>query len=324
MRILVTGGAGYIGSHTVKLLRRAGHQPVIFDNFSTGRPELVQAEEVIQADLADSLALREAFARHPFQAVLHLASLIRVGESFADPQKYYRHNLVNSLNLLDAMLAAGVKKLIFSSSAAVYGLPRQIPITEDHPLEPANPYGQTKYFLEKILKEYDRAYGLRSIALRYFNAAGADPEGGLGEMHEPETHLIPNILNFLLGRKGRLELFGTDFDTPDGTAIRDYIHVTDLAEAHVLALERLAAEGQSDAMNLGTNRPYSVMDIIKKIEEVTGRKVAFSICPRRPGDVPVLLASRDKAAAALGWKLRYSDLETILSTAWAWHRKTIR
>ena len=324
MRILVTGGAGYIGSHTVKLLRRAGHQPVIFDNFSTGRPELVQAEEVIQADLADSLALREAFARHPFQAVLHFASLIRVGESFADPQKYYRHNLVNSLNLLDAMLAAGVKKLIFSSSAAVYGLPRQIPITEDHPLEPANPYGQTKYFLEKILKEYDRAYGLRSIALRYFNAAGADPEGGLGEMHEPETHLIPNILNFLLGRKGRLELFGTDFDTPDGTAIRDYIHVTDLAEAHVLALERLAAEGQSDAMNLGTNRPYSVMDIIKKIEEVTGRKVAFSICPRRPGDVPVLLASRDKAAAALGWKLRYSDLETILSTAWAWHRKTIR
>jgi len=324
VRILVTGGAGYIGSHTVKLLRRAGHQPVIFDNFSTGRPELVQAEEVIQADLADSLALREAFARHPFQAVLHFASLIRVGESFADPQKYYRHNLVNSLNLLDAMLAAGVKKLIFSSSAAVYGLPRQIPITEDHPLEPANPYGQTKYFLEKILKEYDRAYGLRSIALRYFNAAGADPEGGLGEMHEPETHLIPNILNFLLGRKGRLELFGTDFDTPDGTAIRDYIHVTDLAEAHVLALERLAAEGQSDAMNLGTNRPYSVMDIIKKIEEVTGRKVAFSICPRRPGDVPVLLASRDKAAAALGWKLRYSDLETILSTAWAWHRKTIR
>jgi len=323
VRILVTGGAGYIGSHTVKLLRQAGHQPVIFDNFSTGRPELVQAEEVIQADLADSLALREAFGRHPFQAVLHFASLIRVGESFADPQKYYRHNLVNSLNLLDAMLAAGVKKLIFSSSAAVYGLPRQIPITEDHPLEPANPYGQTKYFLEKILKEYDRAYGLRSIALRYFNAAGADPEGGLGEMHEPETHLIPNILNFLLGRKGRLELFGTDFDTPDGTAIRDYIHVTDLAEAHVLALERLAAEGQSDAMNLGTNRPYSVMDIIKKIEEVTGRKVAFSVCPRRPGDVPILLASRDKAAAALGWKLRYSDLETILSTAWAWHRKII-
>ena len=322
MRILVTGGAGYIGSHTVKLLRQAGHQPVIFDNFSTGRPELVQAEEVIQADLADSLALREAFGRHAFQAVLHFASLIRVGESFADPQKYYRHNLVNSLNLLDAMLAAGVKKLIFSSSAAVYGLPRQIPITEDHPLEPANPYGQTKYFLEKILKEYDRAYGLRSIALRYFNAAGADPEGGLGEMHEPETHLIPNILNFLLGRKGRLELFGTDFETPDGTAIRDYIHVTDLAEAHVLALERLAAEGRSEAMNLGTNRPYSVMDIIKKIEEVTGRKVAFSVCPRRQGDVPVLLASREKAAAALGWKLRYSDLETILSTAWAWHRKT--
>jgi UDP-glucose-4-epimerase GalE len=323
VRILVTGGAGYIGSHTVKLLRQAGHQPVIFDNFSTGRPELVKAEEVIRADLADSLALREVFDRQHFEAVLHFASLIQVGESYADPQKYYRHNLVTSLNLLEAMLAAGVNKLIFSSSATVYGLPRQIPITEDHPLAPANPYGQTKYFLEKILKEYDRAYGLRSIALRYFNAAGADPEGGLGEMHEPETHLIPNILNFLLGRKGQLELFGTDFETPDGTAIRDYIHVTDLAEAHVLALERLAAEGRSDVMNLGTNRPYSVMDIIKKTEEVTGRKVAFSVCPRRQGDVPVLLASRDKAAAALGWKLRYSDLETILSTAWAWHRKSI-
>jgi len=323
VRILVTGGAGYIGSHTVQLLRRAGHQPVIFDNFSTGRPELVQAEEVIQADLADRRALREAFGRQHFEAVLHFASLIQVGESFSDPQKYYQHNLVNSLNLLEAMLAAGVNKLIFSSSAAVYGLPRQIPITEDHPLEPANPYGQTKFFLEKIMQEYDRAYGLRSIALRYFNAAGADPEGRLGEMHEPETHLIPNILNFLLGRKGRLELFGTDFETPDGTAIRDYIHVTDLAEAHVLALERLAAGGRSEALNLGTNRPTSVMEIIKKAEEVTGRKVAFSARPRRRGDVPVLLASKEKAAAALGWKLRYSDLETILGTAWAWHRKII-
>ncbi|HEX9901748.1 MAG TPA: UDP-glucose 4-epimerase GalE [Acidobacteriota bacterium] len=323
MRILVTGGAGYIGSHTVQLLRRAGHQPVIFDNFSTGRPELVQAEEVIQADLADRRALREAFGRQHFEAVLHFASLIQVGESFSDPQKYYQHNLVNSLNLLEAMLAAGVNKLIFSSSAAVYGLPRQIPITEDHPLEPANPYGQTKFFLEKIMQEYDRAYGLRSIALRYFNAAGADPEGRLGEMHEPETHLIPNILNFLLGRKGQLELFGTDFETPDGTAIRDYIHVTDLAEAHVLALERLAAGGRSEALNLGTNRPTSVMEIIKKAEEVTGRKVAFSARPRRRGDVPVLLASKEKAAAALGWKLRYSDLETILGTAWAWHRKII-
>jgi len=323
VRILVTGGAGYIGSHTVQLLRRAGHQPVIFDNFSTGRPELVQAEEVIQADLADRRALREAFGRQHFEAVLHFASLIQVGESFSDPQKYYQHNLVNSLNLLEAMLAAGVNKLIFSSSAAVYGLPRQIPITEDHPLEPANPYGQTKFFLEKIMQEYDRAYGLRSIALRYFNAAGADPEGRLGEMHEPETHLIPNILNFLLGRKGQLELFGTDFETPDGTAIRDYIHVTDLAEAHVLALERLAAGGRSEALNLGTNRPTSVMEIIKKAEEVTGRKVAFSARPRRRGDVPVLLASKEKAAAALGWKLRYSDLETILGTAWAWHRKII-
>jgi UDP-glucose-4-epimerase GalE len=321
VKILVTGGAGYIGSHTVKLLRAAGHQAVIFDNFSSGRPELIQSKEVIRADLADCRALRKAFVQHRFEAVMHFASLIQVGESYKDPQKYYRNNVVNSLNLLEAMLAAGVKKLIFSSSAAVYGLPRQIPIAEDHPLEPANPYGQTKFFLEKILQEYDRAYGLRSISLRYFNAAGADPQGELGEMHEPETHLIPNILNFLLGRKDRLEVFGTDFETPDGTAIRDYIHVTDLAEAHVLALGRLAAEDRSEAMNLGTNRPYSVMDIIKKTEEVTGRKVAFSVCPHRQGDVPVLLASKDKAAASLGWNLRYSDLETILNTAWAWHRK---
>jgi len=320
VKVLVTGGAGYIGCHTLRLLRRAGHQPVVLDNFSTGRRETVRGEEVIEADLGNRQALGEAFGRHPFQAVLHFASLIQVGESHSDPQKYYRHNLVNGLNLLEAMLAAGVKKLIFSSSAAVYGVPRQNPVTESHPLQPVNPYGQTKYFLEKILQEYDRAYGLRSISLRYFNAAGADPEGGLGERHEPETHLIPNILNAVLGRRDRLELFGTDFETPDGTAIRDYIHVTDLAEAHVLALERLAAGGGTDAFNLGTNQAYSVMEIIKKAEQVTGRKVAYSACPRRQGDVPVLVASKDKAVAQLGWRLRYSDLETILRTAWAWHQ----
>ncbi len=324
MKVLVTGGAGYIGSHTVKLLRRAGHQPVIFDNFSTGNRELAQAAEVIEADLADGQALGAAFRQHRFEAVLHFASLIQVGESYADPQKYYRHNLVNSLNLLEAMLAAGVKKLIFSSSAAVYGLPRRIPVTEDHPLEPANPYGQTKLFLEKILQEFDRAYGLRSISLRYFNAAGADPEGELGEMHEPETHLIPNILNFLLGRRDKLEIYGTDFETPDGTAVRDYIHVTDLAQAHLLALELLASEGRSDAINLGTNRAYSVREVIKKTEEVTGRKVTFLSRPRRQGDIPVLRASKDKAEAVLGWKLHHSELETILRTAWAWHRKFVR
>jgi UDP-glucose-4-epimerase GalE len=324
VKVLVTGGAGYIGSHTVKLLRRAGHQPVIFDNFSTGKRVLAQAAEVIEADLADGQALGAAFRQHRFEAVLHFASLIQVGESYADPQKYYRHNLVNSLNLLEAMLAAGVKKLVFSSSAAVYGLPRRIPVTEDHPLEPANPYGQTKFFLEKILQEFDRAYGLRSISLRYFNAAGADPEGELGEMHEPETHLIPNILNFLLGRRDKLEIYGTDFKTPDGTAVRDYIHVSDLAQAHLLALERLASEDRSDAINLGTNRAYSVREVINKTEEVTGRKVTFLSRPRRQGDVPVLRASKDKAEAMLGWKLHHSELETILRTAWAWHRKFVR
>jgi UDP-glucose-4-epimerase GalE len=324
VKVLVTGGAGYIGSHTVKLLRRAGHQPVIFDNFSTGKRVLAQAAEVIEADLADGPALGAAFRHHRFEAVLHFASLIQVGESYADPQKYYRHNLVNSLNLLEAMLAAGVKKLVFSSSAAVYGLPRRIPVTEDHPLEPANPYGQTKYFLEKILQEFDRAYGLRSISLRYFNAAGADPEGELGEMHEPETHLIPNILNFLLGRTDKLEIYGTDFETPDGTAVRDYIHVNDLAQAHLQALELLASEDRSEAINLGTNRAYSVREVIKKTEEVTGRKVTFFCRPRRQGDVPVLRASKDKAEAMLGWKLHHSELETILRTAWAWHRKFVR
>jgi UDP-glucose 4-epimerase len=324
VRVLVTGGAGYVGSHTVKALRLAGHEPVILDNFSTGRRELVQSPEVVEADLADGPGLRRAFRGRPFQAVLHFASLIEVGESYADPRKYYRGNLGGALNLLEAMLDAGVKMFIFSSSAAVYGEPRQTPIDESHPLEPVNPYGRTKLFQEAILEDYDRAYGLKHVSLRYFNAAGADPGGELGEMHDPESHLIPNVLSAALGRGTGLSLFGTDFPTPDGTAVRDYVHVSDLARAHLLALDRLSAESRSDRINLGSGRGFSVMEVIRKAEEVTGRKIPFTPRPRRPGDVPVLLASRARAETVLGWEPDLSDLETILRTAWSWHsRKNI-
>jgi UDP-glucose 4-epimerase len=321
MKVLVTGGAGYIGSHTVKNLLAKGHDVVVFDNFSSGRKELLTGGQVVKADLKDPAALDSVFQNHKLEAVLHFASLIQVGESFLDPGKYYAQNLTGSLNLLEAMRRAGAKLFIFSSSAAVYGVPRETPITEDHPLAPANPYGQTKYFVETILQDYSRAYGFKYISLRYFNASGADPEGRLGEMHDPETHLIPNIVLSLLGKKGEVEVFGTDFETPDGTAIRDYIHVSDLAEAHALALDRLAAGGQSDVINLGTNRGYSVLEIIKKVEEVTGRPVRYKTSPRRKGDVPVLLASKEKAERLLGWKLRSSDIETIIATAWRWHSK---
>lgn len=321
MKILVAGGAGYIGSHTVQELIQEGFEVVIFDNFSTGRRELVPGGKVIEGDLLDPSALEKVFRTNDFQGVLHFASLIQVGESYIDPQKYYRHNLITSLNLLHTMLQANVKFFIFSSSAAVYGTPERIPIPESHPLDPSNPYGLTKFFVEKILLDYERAYGMKFISLRYFNAAGADPEGRRGEMHEPETHLIPNILLFLLGEKQNFHLFGTDFSTPDGTAIRDYIHVTDLARAHVLALRKLFTLETSEFINLGTNKGYSVMEVIKKVESVTGQDVPYSVKPKRKGDVDVLLASKEKAERLLGWDLKHSDLGTIIETAWDWHQK---
>ncbi|MFQ6108462.1 MAG: UDP-glucose 4-epimerase GalE [Candidatus Aminicenantales bacterium] len=322
MKILVTGGAGYIGSHTVKELLREGFDVVIFDNFSTGKKELVAGGEVIEGDLMDKQSIKAVLHDYPIEAVIHFASLIQVGESYLHPQKYYTHNLTNSLNLLEAMMETGVKKFIFSSSAAVYGIPQNIPMTESHPLKPFNPYGWTKFFVEIILQDYHRAYGVNFISLRYFNAAGADPEGGLGEMHEPETHLIPNILLFLLEKKRSFELYGTDFETPDGTAIRDYIHVTDLASAHVLALKKIFTSPCSEFINLGANKGYSVLEVIRKTEEITGRRVAYQEKPRRKGDVAVLLASKEKAESFLGWKLRYSSLNTIIETAWNWHSKT--
>jgi UDP-glucose 4-epimerase len=321
MKVLVCGGAGYIGSHTVKALVREGYEVIVFDNFSSGREELLIGD-LIRADLDDKKPIRKAFRSHEIGAVLHFASLIQVGESYLNPQRYYTHNLSTSLNLFEAMLEAGVKTIIFSSSAAVYGIPQETPITESHPLNPINPYGYTKLFVERILQDYEKAYGLKFISLRYFNAAGADPSGELGEMHDPETHLIPNILLFLLGKKKSFELYGTDFPTPDGTAVRDYIHVTDLAEAHVLALQRLLTRPESQFINLGASRGHSVLEVIKKAEEVTGRRVPFQARPQRLGDVPVLLASKEKAEKELGWRLRYSGLETIIETAWKWHRKT--
>ena len=321
MRILVAGGAGYIGSHTVKELIREGFEVKILDNLSTGKKELVQGGELIVGDLNDKNSLRKAFNSRDIQAVLHFASLIQVGESYTNPHKYYTHNLFSSLHLLEAMLEYGVKLFIFSSSAAVYGIPREIPIPESHALNPINPYGQTKLFVEKILQDYEKAYGIKFISLRYFNAAGADPDGQLGEMHQPETHLIPNLLLFLLGRKKTFELYGTDFPTPDGTAVRDYIHVTDLARAHVLALQHLLDNPKSELINLGANKGYSVLEVIKKTEKITGKKILYKECPVRKGDVPILLASKKKAEKTLGWKLQHSDIETIIKTAWDWHRK---
>jgi len=322
MKILVAGGAGYIGSHTAKELIKEGFEVVVFDNFSTGKSELLVGGELFEGDLMDKEAIKKAFEEKNIEAVLHFASLIQVGESYADPRKYYTHNLITSLNLLDAMLEGGVKYFVFSSSAAVYGEPLQNPIPESHPLNPFNPYGQTKFFVEKIIQDYERAYGLKFISLRYFNAAGADPEGQLGELHDPETHLIPNILLFLLGKKKKFEIFGMDFPTNDGTAVRDYIHVTDLAKAHVLSLKKLLKPSRSEFINLGTNKGYSVLEIINKTEEITGKKVLYTESPRREGDVPVLLASREKAEKILGWKLYHSSIETIIETAWNWHRKS--
>lgn len=321
MTVLVAGGAGYIGSQTVKELVREGFDVVVFDNLSSGRAELVGGAPLVRGDLLDREALRAVFRERRVGAVLHFASLIQVGESVSDPRKYYTHNLTTSLNLFDAMLEAGTTSLIFSSTAAVYGDPLETPIPESHPTAPVNPYGRAKLMVETILRDYERAHGLRTISLRYFNAAGADPDGATGECHDPETHLVPNILLALLGTKPRLTVFGDDFPTADGTAVRDYIHVADLANAHVLAVKKLLAGGPGDVFNLGTETGHSVLDVVRMVEKVTGRPVPYEIGPRRQGDVAVLLASKAKAERLLGWRPRLSSLETIVGTAWDWHRR---
>jgi UDP-glucose 4-epimerase len=317
--ILITGGAGYIGSHVCKELLCQGHQPVIYDNLQTGHRKAVKDAQFAEGDLADPRRLRETLQSFPIDSVMHFAADCQVGESVENPLKYFRNNVKNSLQLIEIMMEFNVKKIIFSSSAAVYGEPHEIPIPEEHPCLPLNPYGETKWVFERVLQRLREAKKLEYISLRYFNAAGADADGEIGEDHSPETHLIPiSILAAMSGRA--IPIFGTDYDTPDGTCIRDYIHVTDLARAHILALERLASGGSSGIYNMGNGNGYSVKEVIETVREVTGMKVDTVETPRRPGDPAQLVASSEKIKKELGWTPRYPDLSSIVNTAWQWHR----
>ena len=318
--ILVTGGAGYIGSHTVKELMRHGHDVVVFDNLSTGHREFVLTDKFVEGDLLDPDSLRTCFDRFSFDSVLHFAALTSVPDSVRDPQRYYQTNLIGGLNLLQVMLEHDVKNLIFSSSAAIYGSPEKIPIPEEHPKNPESPYGRTKWVFEQILEDYGRAYGLRSISLRYFNAAGSDPSGAIGEWHDPESHLIPIVLEVAQGKRKQIEIYGTDYDTPDGTCIRDFIHVSDLAEAHVLALQHLHGGSPSAAYNLGTGVGHSVREVVDVCRAVTNLKIQATEAPRRPGDPAQLVANPSRAERELRWKARFRDLQTVVETAWKWQR----
>lgn len=319
--ILVTGGAGYIGSHMVKLLGEKGRDSITFDNLSRGHREMVTSGKFIEGDLSDKDLLVDIFRGYDVRAVFHFASDALVGESEEDPRRYYRNNVANGIHLLDAMLEAGVKRIVFSSSAAVYGEPVRIPMDEDHPAAPVNVYGTTKLIMENMMKKYAEVYGLRFASLRYFNAAGADPDGLIGEDHDPETHLIPLVLDAALGRRKEITVFGHDYDTPDGTCIRDYIHVTDLAEAHIIALSHLEKESGSAIYNLGNGRGFSVLDVIKAAERVTGRTIPVRAGERRKGDPARLVASSERIMRDWGWKPRYADLDVIVETAWKWHRR---
>ena len=319
--ILVTGGAGYIGSHACKALARAGFTPVAYDNLVYGHREAVRWGPFVEADLADRARLAEALARYDIAAVMHFAAFAYVGESMEKPQLYFRNNVVNTLGLLEVMLEAGRRTIVFSSTCATYGTPDTVPIAEDAAQRPVNPYGESKVMVERALHWYGLAHGFAHAALRYFNAAGADPDGEIGEAHQPETHLIPLVLDAALGTRPHIDILGTDYPTPDGSAVRDYIHVQDLAEAHVAALRHLLAGGGSLALNLGTGTGHSVREVIAKAEQVTGRRIGRRESPRRPGDPPVLVADARRARAQLGWTARLSDLDTILATAWAWHSR---
>jgi UDP-glucose 4-epimerase len=316
LKILVAGGAGYIGSHMVKRLGRLGCAVTTLDNLSGGYRDAVLCGEFVHGDLADTALLEQLFAEKRFDAVMHFASFIQVGESMQQPARYYRNNVVNTLNLLDTMQAFGVDKFIFSSTAATFGEPQYSPIDEAHPQNPINPYGRTKLVVEQALADYDRAYRLKSVCLRYFNAAGADPEGELGERHDPETHLIPLVLQAASGRRPHISVFGRDYDTPDGTCIRDYIHVSDLCEAHWLALQSLVGGAPSQRYNLGNGNGFSVQAVIDAARRVTGRNITVVDAPRREGDPARLVADSRLAQEKLGWKPRYADLETIIGHAW--------
>jgi UDP-glucose 4-epimerase len=324
MKILVVGGAGYIGSHMVKMLLSHGHQVVTFDNLSAGFRDAVLGGDFVLGDLADRVALDNVFALHRFDAVMHFASFIQVGESVKLPDKYYRNNVSNTLNLLDAMLAHDVKRFIFSSTAAIFGEPEQVPIDESHPKRPLNPYGQSKWMVEQVLADYDRAFGLRHVCLRYFNAAGADPAGLLGERHEPETHLIPLVLQAASGRRKHISVFGRDYDTPDGTCIRDYIHIVDLCSAHLAALDGLAGGGDSGSFNLGNGAGFSVQQVIDVAKRVTGVAIKVVDAPRRAGDPARLVADASRARRDLGWTPQHAELDAIVEDAWRWECRTVK
>jgi UDP-arabinose 4-epimerase len=321
--VLVTGGAGYIGSHTAKALARAGYSPVVLDDLSAGHRAAVKWGPLVEGNLADGDLLRSIMREYKVGAVIHFAASLLVSESMTNPQKYFWNNVVNTLKLLDAMLETGVKHIVFSSSAAVYGTPEKVPIPEDHPKDPINAYGESKLSMERAIKWYGLAYGIRWMALRYFNAAGADSEGELGEDHDPETHLIPVVINAALGRRPHVEVYGTDYPTSDGTPIRDYIHVTDLADAHVRALERLTEGGESEALNLGTGVGTTVRQVIGAVSRL-GNRVPFRDAPRRAGDPPALVADPSRAFKRLDWRPKHSDLDPIVMSAWKWHSARAR
>ena len=322
--ILVTGGAGYIGSHAVLALQQAGFTVIVLDNLVYGHRELVENElkaELIVGDIGDRALLDRLLADRQIDAVMHFSAYAYVGESVTDPAKYYRNNVVATLTLLEAMVAANIKKFIFSSTCATYGIPKSVPIPEDHPQSPINPYGATKLMVERILADFGTAYGLKSVCFRYFNAAGADPNGRLGEDHNPETHLIPLVLLAALGKRESISIFGTDYPTPDGTCIRDYVHVTDLANAHLLGLQYLLEGGENQVFNLGNGNGFSVKEVIEAAKQVTGQEIKVVECDRRPGDPPVLVGSSEKAKQMLGWQSQYADLQQILTHSWDWHQK---
>jgi UDP-glucose-4-epimerase GalE len=317
--VLVTGGAGYIGSHAAKALGRAGYRVVVYDNLSAGHREAVRYGDFVQGDITDVSAVRNALRRHDISAVMHFAALLDVGESVREPVRYYRNNVVGALGVLEAMAAESVGVFVLSSTCATYGEPIETPIPETHPQRPINSYGETKLAIERALPHLERANGLRSVVLRYFNAAGADPDAEIGEDHSPEIHVIPRAIDAATGGPG-LQVFGDDYPTPDGTCLRDYIHVSDLADAHVRALEAIVETGRSTAYNLGTGHPHSVRQVIDTVERVSGRHVPWTLAPRRPGDPAVLYAAPQKAQSELHWMPRFPDLESIVRTAWEWHR----
>ncbi|RPJ44565.1 MAG: UDP-glucose 4-epimerase GalE [Candidatus Latescibacterota bacterium] len=324
MRVLVTGGAGYIGSQTVKELRREGFEPVVVDNLSTGHRESVKGAELHEFSVADRDRMLALLRERPVEAVIHFAAFCYVGESMEDPLRYYRNNVAGSIHLLEALIESGVRKFVFSSTCATYGEPVAMPLREDHPQHPVNVYGDTKLAVERMLLALGASHGLRSVILRYFNAAGADPEGELGEDHEPETHLIPLVLQVPLGRRKQVRIFGDDYDTPDGTCIRDYIHTVDLARAHILSLRYLADGGPSDAFNVGIGRGYSVREVVECARRVTGHVIPEIVEERRPGDPARLVAGSEKIRTALSWEPRFPDLEAIVRTAWSWHNSRPR